>query len=215
MKATTVAAKKKKPKKPKPTDELVLIRSHFWIAAAIFQGERLMDLISYMGRMAIDPSKWTEAQREELVRRAALPSGRSVSEMEGYFFVYAVRHAVTWLGYAKRLGGKLAKAVAAFEKTTPHVQDIRDMIEHEDEYLTGGGKKADKYETPYYNLPATAHGTVLQGNSYKLGGGRIDVQETIAALRKVFPVVEATHMRVAPPKPPEFQLSVRFVEKGK
>lgn len=205
------AKKKAKTPKPKPTKDLALARSHYWVAAAIFQGERLLALIAFQNTFELNPSKWNDEQRRAWDAANDLGGGHLVEVAEGYFFVYALRHARNWLGYARQFDGKLAKAVGAFEKVTPHAQDIRDMIEHEDAYLTGSGQKPDEYNSSYNGLPATAHGIVIHGNAYKIGGGKIDVQQTLAALRTILPIVEATRMRLAPPQPPQFSLTVRSV----
>jgi hypothetical protein len=45
------------------------------------------------------------------------------------------------------------------------------LLEHEDEYLAGAGQKAANYAASYNGMPTTAHGIVVHGDAYLLGGG--------------------------------------------
>jgi NADPH-dependent glutamate synthase beta subunit-like oxidoreductase len=122
-----------------------------------------------------------------------------------------VSQAARWLTYARAFDSKLAKAVGVFDKAVPHARDIRDMIEHEDEYLTGTGQKQAEYAVPYGGMPSNAHTMILHGDAYLIGGGRIDVQKTIDALKQVLSVVEETRSRLAPLKPVTFGINVKSV----
>src|SRR5579859_928254 len=101
-----MAAKKKK---LKPKRDLALARSHFWVSTAIFQGERLMKLIAFQDSFDPYPAGWTADQRREWDAASNLLGGHAVSEAEGYFFVYALRQARNWLGYARAHDRMLAK----------------------------------------------------------------------------------------------------------
>lgn len=198
---------KKKGPKPLPSAEVCIRQSHGWVAAAVAQGGRLLRLIDAQAN-AGSPVDWTLEQREAFNDVHGIAWDHLTEEFEAYYFLCALRQVDRWLRHASGVDAELASAFATFESGAPHLKDLRDMREHEDEYLAGGGENADRYKARIGGIEADAHSIVIQGDAYLIGGGRLDVAKTVTALRELLRVVETVRLRVAPPKPVEFHLGV-------
>jgi hypothetical protein len=74
---------------------------------------------------------------------------------------------------------------------TPFVDEVRDMLTHEDEDLTGGGWYAADYRKPITDGPlqGTAHSLVACRDDDYLLCGRVSGPSTMAALRDIAPVL--------------------------
>jgi hypothetical protein len=193
--------------KPSPPIAVAVRQAHGWIAASIAQGDRLLRLIKEQ-EAAGPPQTWSAEQRAAFNRVHGLAWDHLTEDFEAYYFLCALRQADRWLQHAAKVDPELTAAVAGFESAAPHLKDIRDMREHEDEYLAGAGNAADRYRSSYNGLETTVHGIVVHGNDYLIGGGRVHVAHTLEALRTLLRVVEGVRARVAPPSPIEFSLSV-------
>lgn len=187
-------------------DDLVIRRVHYWSAGALRQGERLIALIESQSKYGNTPSEWTPDQAREQHEANALAWDHLVEELEGDFFVHAVRQLLLWLEQARAHGALSAAEIDAFENDTPHVKDLRDMRAHEDEYLAGVGRRQAAYEHPFGSLEVSAHGIAVGGadDDYSIGG-RLSVPKTLASLRRLVTAVEAVRR---PPSPPTFNIGV-------
>jgi hypothetical protein len=102
----------------------------------------------------------------------------------------AVRNARRWLVRARVDAPVVAAAIDAFLPAAEHVEDVRDMHEHEEEYLAGVGKFPDRYRHKGGVWEgASAHSTTVQGDDYLIGG-RVNLGLLLAALRKLQPKIE-------------------------
>ena len=185
-------------KKALPPLTVILRQSDGWLNAAIFQGARLMRLIDAQAA-AGDASTWTEDARQAFNAANGLGDDHLVEDYEGYFFLCAVRQTRRWFEIVKVACPSLKDAVEEFETATAHAVDLRDMREHEDEYLAGGGKKSAEYLYTYGSPPlfeTSAHSIVVHGDDYVLGG-RLSLARALAALRKVQPAVERARRQFA------------------
>lgn len=183
----------------------VLDRAYGWIAAALFQGERLTALLEAQVAGG-DPSLWTAEQWQAHNKANDLGNGHLVESYESYFLTTAVRQALRWLEFA-RADSSLATAIDAFVVAARHVTDLRNMWDHEDEYLRNRGHAQDRYTHAFREGPdessriifeTSAHGVVVSGERYLLGG-RVDLAELIDALRIIQPVIDRAYR--ASPKP--------------
>lgn len=179
--------------------ELVVQRADFWISAAIFQGARLVAHLDAQ-EAAGAPDTRTDEERERFNTANVLGDGHLVEDLEAHFFMVALHNART---FAEKLGSLARKhwpeftgAVAQFEQATSHVDDQRDMWEHEDEYLSGRGKAQERYvrERPDPSgdgppIVADAHTTILQGENYR-PGDRVDVRAALKATRSLYEELE-------------------------
>jgi hypothetical protein len=68
------------------------------------------------------------------------------------------------------------------------------MLVHEDEYLVGAGRNVGRYEVAVgeSGMMASAHSTVVTGMDEYLIGGRVELTQTLSALRAIEPVIRAT-----------------------
>ena len=190
--------------------DMAVRQAHGWVAAAIAQGERLLGLIKAQGE-AGSTETWSAEQWAAFDKAHSLAWDHLTEEFEAYYFLCALRQVDRWLHHAESVDPALATAFRAFEKAVPHLKDIRDMREHEDEYLAGRGNAANRYKSSYNGLETTAHDIVVQGDDYLIGGGRVHVAQTIQALRVLLQTVEVVRRQVAPPKPLEFSVRVGVV----
>ena len=116
-----------------------------WAFALGLQRDRLVDA----------HERLIEAPCESEERRAAFRR----LHIEAHFLLIALRHLIRSLEVcADVLDGERIRSVReAFEARAPWLKHYRDLLEHLDEYTTGGGRlrehgKLDKNAVPYLSL---------------------------------------------------------------
>jgi hypothetical protein len=104
----------------------------------------------------------------------------------------ALRHVFLWLDHLSQHGNKptqeVLQAVEDFSAAAPKAKQVRDMLEHEDEYIVGGGRDPAGYQVDMGGLLASAHSVGVHGKEYIIGG-RVSLPGSTAALRKLTPVL--------------------------
>lgn len=173
--------------------DMVLHEADGWLAAAIFQGARFTAQLDDQVDPSRPPLPWTAEQWSEFNATHSFHNEHLREVYEAYFFVCAVRQAMRWLTHVREYEPKLAADIDAFESATPHLKDLRDMREHEDEYLSGEGKKdkRDDFLFLFAGMHLTASSVAVTGDDDYLLGGRVSLPKTIAALRKIKPIIAA------------------------
>jgi hypothetical protein len=172
-----------------PTPEMALEQSRDWVEASIFQGDRLMRHLASQVEDPTNPKDWSREKWVAYNQANFLPGGSILEFYEGFFFIVAARQAKRWLGLAVPLWPALASDVQAFERETTYIEEARDMLTHEDEYLIGAGKEPQNYRrsVPGVHPETSAHALVAGGNGQYWLGGRVSVPDTMKALRALHP----------------------------
>ncbi|MEC4813630.1 MAG: hypothetical protein SAK29_10230 [Scytonema sp. PMC 1069.18] len=147
-----------------------------WLKAVVKQGERLLETHRNMNSLIFSS---TTSHLEEL---------RDLQEwirVEEHFFAIAIGKALAWLDELGKIEPLCQQHIDDFLKKIPHAKDIRNMREHDVEYLQGKGRKQKNF-TLDFNLydgkasgSADASSTIVFNNDYLIGG-RLNVAETIA-----------------------------------
>jgi len=95
--------------------------------------ERLL-IASTLGQWAAA----VEVQRARIGDRSAT---EAVNQLDAIFFAIAVRNVLRAAEWAKKLlPADVGREIERFEERVPRAQDVRDVLEHFDEYLQGTGK---------------------------------------------------------------------------
>lgn len=168
---------------PPITPHLELRQAHEWTAAAIFQAKRLQRLLEAQTADGL-PSTWSAETWKRHNEANRIGRETLTEEIEAYYLLSSMMQVMRWINRAGRLEPNIRPALRVFRDATRHVEDMRDMREHEDEYLTGGGRRRHRYRLaegvgPGFN--PSAHCIVVRGDEYWIGG-RIELSQTLAAL---------------------------------
>jgi len=74
------------------------------------------------------------------------------------------------------------------------------MLEHENEYIVGGGLRSAEYTVDFGGLLASAHGVGIKGGEYIIGG-RLSLPAAMTALQDLRRALAATVARRPPTAP--------------
>jgi hypothetical protein len=87
--------------------------------------------------------------------------------------------------------GKIAGIKPLFEKfhSIPHIDEMRDMLEHQKEYLKGKGDNQDKWLHRTGIITADASASIIKDGEYWLGN-RLSVQEIMNLAAEILPEIE-------------------------
>ena len=149
-----------------------------WVNAIVKQGRRLLS---------------TKATQPQIVSSdQSSYDFRDWIRTEEHFFIIAVGKAIDWLEELKSVDASIQLPIEDFFKKLPNARDMRNMREHDNEYLRGNGHKQTKFHQEVKvkgvsgggSISADATATVIIGNNYLLGG-RLNVQETITAAEQL------------------------------
>jgi hypothetical protein len=186
--------------------------SRAWGSRALYQGCRLADLLDAQATF-VDPMALPLEERRAFVERAWVPgTGESAEILECHFFVVAIHHLLRWLTHIPSSGPDavpdLSMAARAFENAVPGAHELRNMLEHEVEYIHGAGNKQAEYVKDVGGLPASAHCVSAVGLDGYIIGGRVDFPATLEHLRALVPVLCAAQPADSPVT---FQINVHNV----
>ncbi len=153
-----------------------------WLNAVIFQGHRLLDQNSKaIGIMKKTPNSMV-----------AFQDAMEIERMEQYFFLIAVNKAREWLIEGGTIITELEPLASDFDKSVPFVKEVRNMREHEIEYLKNNGYAQDKFVRsvgPPGTVAADASSTIVNEGAYLIGG-RLNVKNAISAANEIYPKVK-------------------------
>jgi len=176
--------------KPVPSLDMAILRAEGWIAAALLQAKRIEAIRA--AQQAFRPVvSWTMKDHEAAYKALALPGGCLVEDYDSHFFLFAIRLALRWceiiLEAEPSAPDDVRTAARELLASIGHAKPLRDIIEHEDEYLAGGGKRPGEYTVEAFGMKSSAHSVMMMGTGDRLLGGRFSVNDAIAALRRALP----------------------------
>ena len=147
-----------------------------WIEAVLHQGHQVLKLQEGVG--AAHPP---EARRGQLTQE--------------HFFVIALGKALEWLEELASVDSQLKPAIDAFLLCVPNVREIRNMREHDREYVSGKGHQQAVFHRQVDDrVSSNATATVIL-NGRSLIGGRLDVEKAMAAAKLLQPQIEVVWER--------------------
>lgn len=166
------------------TQTTAIINAQQWVKAVERKGRELIELNKESFRMREIPPMKTKEFYEFL-------------RVEEHFFVVAFNKATRWLWIAGRFDKELQKEKNKIRSEFPHAVNVRNMREHDDEYLNGRGKKQDQFivadtisvneEEISFELDATS--TISTNDAYLLGG-RLDVYKAIEVFAPLYELLQ-------------------------
>ncbi|MFM0399679.1 hypothetical protein PQR37_34420 [Paraburkholderia nemoris] len=128
---------------------------------------------------------WARATKrcaDELLAGLATRVPRDRSLVTEHFFVIASMKLKDWCDVLQALHPPFAETCQIiFEVVTEDVKDVRDMREHDDEYLQGNGRHKQRYTYSTDRFSADASSTVVDEGRYLIGG-RVHVESIVAAV---------------------------------
>jgi hypothetical protein len=119
---------------------------------------------------------------------------RDESYVQDYFFIIALNKLRNWLLKMRKDLPETMGLIDSFFSKNPEIKELRDMREHEIEYLEGKGKKQEeyskdvkKYVNPKFEkFQVDAHVTIkTKDNSRIIIGGRLEVEKILRNTTKL------------------------------
>lgn len=136
---------------------------------------------------------WLNAARRQVVRIEA----GSYEDMEPDAFLY-VQAVYNLRRGAGQLLGKKHPAIQEFDAAWPHLKNLRDMIEHFDEYAKGAGKRQReqtmRYEAPFSAMFQRSITTDFKYATVFLADSHIEIHRSLEAAHGL---VLAIHMQMS------------------
>jgi hypothetical protein len=101
-----------------------------------------VDLADVLGELGT----WTRSVTLMQARITSVNEGIGTRKGDMYLFAMAVRQVLRFADLAKRVAprecrSRIGEAIRAFNETAPDSKDIRDVLDHFDEYMEGRGRK--------------------------------------------------------------------------
>ena len=167
-----------------PSDDKIRFLSDCarWVKGTIFQGERLLCV---------------------LIQRDI-----DIYKCEEDFFVFALDRAVFMLKQLTKSDSDFKIFIDEIDNAVglDNIKDVRDMITHIDEYAKGKGRNQKRFVHEVNEKPTAFQNTKImtdatstisfvgekQENS--LIGGRLNIQKSIAVMKKIYPSIESLCM---------------------
>lgn len=123
-----------------------------------------------------------------------------ISYMDDHFFIIALSKTIVYFRKIKKireLKNDVKEILNKIDKEIgiENIINIRNMKEHDDEYVLGKGNKQDDFITDSGVFAADATSTIIiQGKAYLIGG-KIDVKKTIEIYKNILPKVELIYKK--------------------
>jgi methionyl-tRNA synthetase len=170
----------------------------FWLRGCVADGEAFLRASSELINLLREIQKLRGAEWVNVQKR--LEFARNRSDLTKYHFVTTIG---SLLRHLERVGSLFPAIKPVYEKAE-HLRkegkDLRDMIEHADEYLAGGGRKRESFvrvaENITLNMPvglqpgkADATSLIIDQNGHWLGG-RLNVEKVLAEVQAILAVAE-------------------------
>lgn len=125
-----------------------------------------------LARMAIETeiSAWVEGLHLQRTRVLASASGSWARQLDAHFFAVVLQNLLRAVGMGSQYRPEaVRRAMDRFDEAVPHVKDVRNVLEHFDEYRRGTGRLQTKGdEIPYGAFLVEIKGecVIFAGNKY-------------------------------------------------
>lgn len=162
----------------------VATQAWHWVASVVYQGERVLDL---QRRMIMPRDEKGLLEWGKIYRQ-----GPDFSHIEDHYFVTSVSKSVEWLAEALKRNLITPDVAESFIAAAGDVKVVRNILEHQTEYVDGGGRQRSKnvVSVPIddqSNVAKTDASSVLITDTSRILGGRIDVQKMISEANAIVP----------------------------
>lgn len=150
-----------------------------WLRAIILQGNRCEAAL---------PRAADLINRGDVPKLDALAAYHADGGIEEHFFLIALDKALRWLLLLARLAPEHRDAIKKFRKGQPDSEAVRDVREHDDEYLLvldADKRKEQLPGKPPVIFDAEATSTIVSPSMYFLGG-RVDVRRTTVEAEQLY-----------------------------
>lgn len=108
--------------------------------------------------------------------------------LEEHLFAVTANQAFLWLDALCRSGGARKKDFRPYLSLKQAITDVRDMREHGQEYLRGGGRHPERFVHEEDGIAVDGSSAVVLNEGYKLGG-RLVVEDVMQAAEDALPLV--------------------------
>ncbi|MBB3256846.1 hypothetical protein F4827_001692 [Paraburkholderia bannensis] len=116
---------------------------------------------------------------------------RDESRINEHFFVISIMKLSNWCDVLQALDDRFSEPCKIIsDVVTEDVKNVRDMREHDDEYLQGSGRRKDKFMFQAEDFSSDASATIARDGEYLIGG-RVHVQKLMDAAGRFTAAVEA------------------------
>ncbi|WP_134046904.1 hypothetical protein [Paraburkholderia caballeronis] len=107
-----------------------------------------------------------------------------------HFFLISIMKLYDWCDVLQAVEPRFANASKiVFDVVTPDVKNVRDMREHDDEYLQGGGRRKKEFIfTAGAAISIDATSTFVTDSGYFIGG-RVNVAVLVDAASRFLPML--------------------------
>ncbi len=125
----------------------------------------------------------------QAVIKSSIEKNYEFIHFKSYFFIIALNKLRIYLQEYNKVVPNTREVIGTFLKSIPEIQTLRNLREHEDEYLKGKGKNRMKYEEDlaekhhkqFSSLKVDPHVNLQFGTNIYIGG-RLNVQRIIKDL---------------------------------
>jgi hypothetical protein len=167
----------------------------FWLWGCLRDGESFLEAYANHRLVMRERSKFSSP----LERRDHYNQSHMCVELTKYHFVATMGNLIRHLQRTHLLFPEIQPAYDQAAHLRTEGKDLRDMIEHADEYLAGGGRKPEKFIRTVgdvaTNLPGDQPGIsdatsmVVDHNGHWLGG-RLNLERVLTEVRAIFAVAQ-------------------------
>jgi hypothetical protein len=192
---------------------------NFWLWACLHDAEAYLaaseghrSIIEELGASALAHKLMPDMRTHHERRTAA----QQRMELEKYHFVTSMGSLLRNLRRSQHLFPTIQLAYNKAQHLLTEGKQLRDMVEHAEEYLEGKGRKQDVFvreaEGIATSLPGTSPGiadvtsTVIDENGHWIGG-RLNVERAIAEVRLIAEEAKKIPAPSTMPRPPNFPSS--------
>jgi hypothetical protein len=175
---------------------------NFWLSACISDGEEFLKASRELSSIPPALARLPHEERMAIIERRKLAQERL--GLTKYHFVSTMGSLLRHLERTHSLFPSIKGPYEKAEHLRKEGKDLRDMIEHADQYVVGKGRKQDQFvraaEGVATNLPGDQAGTadatalIVDKNGHWLGG-RLNVEPVIAEVR----AISAEAEKIPPP----------------
>lgn len=174
---------------------LALNTAKLWLRGIIVQGERVLAVQVRIEQQATS-AEFSQTMQEQI--RSVQNRIRAMQErvIEEHFFVISVNKTINWLKEVSKLEPLLQANVERFLDQVPSAKEVRNMREHDIEYFKGEGFRQEEFQKTIDvnqqedagRIDATA--TIICNEGYLIGG-RLNVEQAMAAAQELDPLIPA------------------------